>query len=233
MSSIVSYMIMKQMNKVRFLVIVIILNVLAIEAQASSYPKVFIDYVQSVNGYKVNVEFLSYKPVGDISEIGHATLHFKHKDGYGFSVSCKYYSDVALYHDKYVVKENDHIRLDYIPKDHEYLPSKSPFYFADMDFDGKEELVIVNWVSGGKGGHLYDVYDIDARHNLIKKTKPPFDAIEQYFTTYDKDAQTIVNSYLDGVFYYAEHFYKKNKAGEFHLVKSIVKEGDTVTTTVY
>ena len=63
-----------------------------------------------------------------------------------------------------------------------------------MDFDGKEELVIVNWVSGGKGGHSYDVYDIDADYSLNKKENPPFDEIEQYFTKFDKSSQTIVNS---------------------------------------
>lgn len=227
------YLIMNQINKVLLIIVVFLFNMLTNDACAKSYPEVFIEYAQLVNGYKVNVEFLSYTPVGELSEIGHATLHFSHKDGYGFSVTCEYYSDVALYRNEYIVKDNDHIKLDYIAKDHEYLPSESPFYFADMDFDGRQELVVVNWVSGGKGGHCYDVYDIDAKHNLIQKTKPPFDAIEQYFTVYDKPSQTIVNSDLDGVFYYAEHFYKKNKAGDFYLDRSVVKEGDKITTIEY
>ena len=93
-----------------------------------------------------------------------------------------------------------------MPKDDEYLATKSPFYFSDMDFDGREELVVVNWVSGGN-----------------KKENPPFDEIEQYFTKFDKSSQTIVNSVIDGVWHSAEYHYKKSHNGTFKLSKSEVR----------
>lgn len=191
---------------------------------ASKYPEVHIEYKQRIKGYKVNVKFHSYAPAGELSEIGQTTLHFSHKDGHDFYVSCPYYSDPYLYLNEYIVRDNDNIKLDYVPKDDEYLATKSPFYFSDMDFDGREELVVVNWASGGKGGHSYDVYDIDEDYSLHKKENPPFDEIEQHFTSFDKSSQTITNSVVDGVWYSAEYHYKKSRNGTFSLLKSVVKD---------
>lgn len=224
---------MNTVKRICLIISLVLIQTLITCASAFEYPKVFIEYNQDVNGYKINVEFLSYCHVNELSEIGYAIIHFTHNSGHEFYVTSQHYSDVHLYRHEYVVRDNEHIKLDYFVKDDEYLPSKSPFYFSDMDFDGKEELIIVNWISGGKGGHSYDIYDIDDSYNVIKKTSPPFDDIQQYFSTFDKQSQTIVNSIVDGVWYSAEYHYKKSHTGDFYLYKSIERNGNSETITEY
>ena len=91
-----------------------------------------------------------------------------------------------------------------------------------MDFDGKDELVIANWVSGAKGGHIYDVYEIH-QHEAIKKSNPPFNDLQQYFTKYIPDEKTIVNYKSD--VWSAEYQYYTIKPSD-----SIDENGKIVTT---
>lgn len=192
------------------------------DAKGKDLPQVHIEYRQKVNGYKVNVLWLSYCQEGEESEMGQAIMHFTHNDGDDFYVYCPSYSDSHLYQNGYIVKDDDHIALDYVQKDNEYLASASPFYFSDMDFDGKDELVIVNWVSGAKGGHIYDVYEIH-QHEAIKKSNPPFNDLQQYFTKFIPDEKTIVNYRSD--VWSAEYRYFTIKPSD-----SIDENGEIVTT---
>lgn len=175
------------------------------------FPQVHIEYRQRVNGYKVDILWLSFCPEGEESEIGQSIMHFTHNNGNEFYVYCPFYSDTHLYRNGYIVRDDDYIILDYVEKDDEYLSSASPFYFSDMDFDGEDELVIVNWVSGAKGGHIYDVYDV-YQYEVIKKPNPPFDDLQQYFTKYQPGEKTIINYKSDA--WSSEYLYYTIKSQE-------------------
>lgn len=66
----------------------------------------------------------------------------------------------------------DGVLMDYnthVQKDNEYLASTSPFYFSDMDFDGKDELVIANGYREPKA----DTYTMFTRFISMKQSKNP------------------------------------------------------------
>lgn len=178
--------------------------VLTSTEQHNDLPQIHIEYKQKVNGYKVSVLWLSYCEVGEEAEMGQAIMHFVGDNRNDFYVYCPWYSDFHLYLNDYIIKERDKIVLDYINKNDEYLADLSPFYFSDMDFDGEDELVIANWHCGIKGGHSYDVFDIYP-YEAIKKTLPPFDNIERYFTQFKPEEKTIINYRAD--VYSAEYLY--------------------------
>ena len=100
-------------------------------------------YNRPVNGYNVSVEWLGADIIDDDLAFGEVLIHFKKNDGAGFSVYHFGYWDEGLRVSDIKTKSNKIIELEYIPKDDMYLATRSPFYFADMDFDGQNELVVV------------------------------------------------------------------------------------------
>ena len=153
-------------------------------------------YNRPVNGYNVSVEWLGADIVDDDLAFGEVLIHFKKNDGTGFSVYHFGYWDEGLRVSDIKTRSNKTIELEYIPKDDMYLATRSPFYFADMDFDGQNELVVVGWKGGRQYAHTYDVYDIIDCHASHKKT-PPFDSIESSITTFDPKKKQIIHSYVN------------------------------------
>ena len=153
-------------------------------------------YKRPVNGYNVSVEWLGADIIDDDLAFGEVLIHFKKNDGTGFSVYHFGYWDEGLRVSDIKTRSNKTIELEYIPKDDMYLATRSPFYFADMDFDGQNELVVVGWKGGRQYAHTYDVYDIIDCHASHKKT-PPFDSIESGITTFDPKKKQIIHSYVN------------------------------------
>lgn len=142
---------------------------------------VYLKYRQKIEGYQVIVDF---SPRTSITHgqcctelyMGKAILNFS-KENSSFSVESEEFSDSSLIcyvnSDKEYVPKNDKsidlskiasgdtIEIDYLPpKDQEYLSWNSPFYFLDMNFDGKKDLVINNMGCGYYGGNTYDVFSL-------------------------------------------------------------------------
>ena len=90
-----------------------------------------------------------------------------------------------------------------------YLATKSPFYFADMDFDEQDELVVVGWKGGRQYAHIYDVYEI-SDSSAHQKTTPPFDTIELGISKFDPKKKQIIHSYVN-LFRSEEYVYQKVK----------------------
>ena len=67
-----------------------------------------------------------------------------------------------------------------------------PFFFEDIDFDGKDELVIVNFNAGQKEYNTYSIYKPTYKYgnmyNLV--SNEPFNILDQ-LSTFDKVNQTI------------------------------------------
>ena len=166
-------------------------------------------YKRPVNGYNVSIEWLGADIIDDDLAFGEVLIHFKKNDGTGFSVYHFGYWDEGLRVSDIKTRSNKTIELEYIPKDDMYLATRSPFYFADMDFDGQNELVVVGWKGGRQYAHTYDVYDIIDCHASHKKT-PPFDSIESSITTFDPKKKQIIHSYVN-LFRSEEYVYQKVK----------------------
>ena len=132
--------------------------------------RVFIQYKQPVNGYTVKVMWLPYLNSKDntTAETGVTTsLFFDSADNqFYINLEAKHIIDTLCYHYPHL-KDGDVLYWDYVPKDsNEVLPHYSPFCFSDVDFDGKEELVITEFDSinktittcGSSGAYNYVIY---------------------------------------------------------------------------
>lgn len=190
----------------------------------------FINYKSPVNGYNVVVEWLGAEIIDESLAFGDVLIHFKKNDGTGFTVHNSAYWDEGLSVSDIEPMSNKTIELEYIPKDDMYLATRSPFYFADMDFDGLNELVVVGWKGGSHYAHIYDVYDI-SEYYADKKTTPPFDNIELGITTFDPKKKQIIHSYVN-LFRSEEYVYQKVKTpspesdispGEIFILQEVIK----------
>lgn len=195
-----------------------------------SKPEVLIKYKSPVNGYNVSVEWLGAEIIDDDLAFGDVLIHFKKNDGTGFTVHNIAYWDEGLNVSDIETKTSKTIELEYIPKNDKYLATRSPFYFADMDFDGRDELVIVGWKGGRHYAHIYDVYDI-SDYYADKKTTPPFDNIELDITKFDPNKKQIIHSYVN-LFRSEEYVYQKVKRpspeadispGEKFILQEVIK----------
>ena len=172
-------------------------------------PALFINYKSPVNGYNVVVEWLGAEIIDESLAFGDVLIHFKKNDGTGFIVHNNAYWDEGLSVSDIETKASKTIELEYISKDDMYLATRSPFYFADMDFDEQDELVIVGWKGGRQYAHLYDVYEI-SDSSAHKKTTPPFDTIELGISKFDPKKKQIIHSYVN-LFRSEENVYQKAK----------------------
>jgi hypothetical protein len=172
-----------------------------------SKPEVLIKYKSPVNGYNVVVEWLGAEIIDEYLAFGDVLIHFKKNDGTGFTVHNIAYWDEGLKVSDIEPMCNKTIELEYIPKNDKYLATRSPFFFADMDFDEQDELVIVGWKGGRQYAHLYDVYEI-SDSSAHKKTTPPFDTIELGISKFDPKKKQIIHSYVN-LFRAEEYVYQK------------------------
>jgi hypothetical protein len=175
----------------------------AIEDSIPSLPDdqvIYLLYRQKINGYSVKVDFVrSY----DDLDFGRAILSFS-KPGSEFKVYCDAFSDEKLSSailEKTKVGET--VNIDYVrPKKKEYLSSKSPFYFKDMDFDGEEELVVNNLNMGSRGYNNYDVFKVLEVDNPLRLIGLPFTdglyKITDYNVEYEPKSQCILDKRYDG-----------------------------------
>lgn len=182
-------------------------------------PALLIKYKSPVNGYNVVVEWLGAEIIDEYLAFGDVLIHFKKNDGTGFTVHNIAYWDEGLKVSDIEPMCNKTIELEYIPKDDMYLATRSPFYFADMDFDGQDELVVVGWKGGRQYAHTYDVYDI-SDFRAHKKTTPPFDTIESRITTFDPKKKQIIHSYVN-LFRSEEYVYQK--VNEKFILQEVIK----------
>ena len=185
---------------------------------------VYLKYQTKVEGYQVFAEFSPSTTVthGQCCKelyTGKAVLHFT-KRGSSFTVEVEEFSDSSLIcyantdavyypkNEKSVdlaeIESGDTIVLDYLPpKKNEYLSWNSPFYFLDMDFDGRKELVVNNMGCGYYGGNTYDVFS-------LKGSKPqkmigyPFefeDVKLNSYCKYNPQKKAVILRIRDGVKY--------------------------------
>ena len=207
------------------------INNIALNQKTDTFSQsITLMYKRPVNGYNVSVEWLGAEIIDDDLAFGKVLIHFKKNDGTGFTVYHSGYWDEGLKVSDIKSRGNKTIELKYIPKDDMYLATRSPFYFADMDFDGQDELVVVGWKGGRQYTHTYDVYDI-SDYYADKKTTPPFDNVELDITNFDPKKKQIIHNYVN-LFRSEEYVYQKVKTpspeadispGEKFILQEVIK----------
>ena len=215
------------------------------EVQWLGHKCIHIQYKQPVEGYTVKVSWLP--------EVGCAWLKFT-RDKQAFYIVARNFEDPYFKPFNPCYKNprtktytgNDIYYLDYqAPYDTEELGYNSPFFFKDVDFDGKKELLVTNWRQGKaptynrvRGVPLSEEEDRYFRHNTYdvyklhyytyspvtvgrveQLTYPPFNPLEgQACFNYQNKTITVSIPWCGGYTYYCPSSYKLVYA--FHHAKS-------------
>ena len=116
---------------------------------------------------------------------------------------------IFKYHDEQTCSENP-LLLD------------ADFQFADVDFDGKDELVICNHGGGPRGCNSFDLYDITADGLVMKESQNEFSwfAFDEY-TKFDTINRCIIWSASESAFECGEYVYQADENGDYKLIRHI------------
>jgi len=116
---------------------------------------------------------------------------------------------IFKYHDEQICSENP-LLLD------------ADFQFADVDFDGEDELVICNHGGGPRGCNSFDIYDITADGLVMKESQNEFSwfAFDEY-TKFDTINRCIIWSASESAFEYGEYVYQADENGNLKCLRHI------------
>lgn len=154
---------------------------------------IYIRYKQPVEGYTVTalctMDELDILFSENNGIHGKALLRFEN-DSTHFYIYNSSFSDSILYYGmKKEIKDKEVIYIDYRPiSDNDICYCSTPFFFHDVNFDGRKELLINKWQTRPKGHSSFDVYDLQS--NPKKLTEPPFDKYD-HMTRVDSINKTI------------------------------------------
>ena len=101
------------------------------------------------------------------------------------------------------------IELNYIPKldSEKYLSDNSPFFFSDIDFDGKDEFIINRFKGGSKGSNAYDVYKV-GMNEITLMSESPFTELENGHCEFSSINKTVTIHKHDGAYHYIRNTYQ-------------------------
>ena len=110
---------------------------------------------------------------------------------------------VFKYHNEKVCSENP-------------LLLEADFQFADVDFDGEDELVICNHGGGPRGCNSFDFYDITADGLVKKKSVNEFSwfAFDEY-TKFDTINKSFIWHASESYCQWGEYIYQADENGDF------------------
>lgn len=154
---------------------------------------IYIRYKQPVEGYTVTALCTMDELDIIFSENngihGKALLRFEN-DSTHFYIYNSSFSDSILYYGmKKEIKDKEVIYIDYRPiSANDICYCFTPFFFQDVNFDGRKELLINKWQTRPKGHSSFDVYDLQS--DPKKLTEPPFDKYD-HMTRVDSINKTI------------------------------------------
>jgi len=94
-----------------------------------------------------------------------------------------------------------------------------PFFFADVNFDGKNELILTKYREGQRGSNSYIVYSINPDGAFDEVIELPFDRLDD-FSTIDSENKQIIIQNSNGANDSFEEVYKQDQSGKFYLAKT-------------
>jgi len=187
----------------------------------SSIPNVVIQY-NDIKGHEVLISLLTTSAVDSVDLAGLATFHLKKgrkKIDFGHG-----YIDLSLYSGfpkriKAVRDTTIYPIFTEVPEG-TFLSFDNPVYFADMDLDGEDEIVIVRKDWAWDGGAKFQVFEMDGAE---RKDMPLYNIDDN--TRFDVQAGTITLVYSHGYFGGTkENTYKHIGGGIYVLSKTIETE---------
>ncbi len=137
---------------------------------------------------------------------GPAVISFIKDGGHSFSVSADAFhfplnmieglslSDSIDLNKVYPIKYDSLKGMSLLDNSHQDLSRQNiaPFFFEDIDFDEKKELILVNTQEGQRHGDSYTIYKPTYKYGNIYNlaTRKPFDMLDQK-TVFNKENRTI------------------------------------------
>lgn len=215
----------------------------SLKSQANSdFNLITVTYANLVNGYKVkaawhpvlvNADF----PYMDRFVRGPAILQFSNaKDSVLFTVNNNYFSLAKeLFSITYVNKDSVDIaslnttKITIQNKAQAQINTSNPlgfdeeFGFADVDFDGKKELIVREFGMGQRGSSTYAIYKLEDDENyeeVYKLRNSPFEQIDDE-TEFNYAAKTITISSFGG--YCSSEYTTYGVKGDEFIPTTIVK----------
>lgn len=192
--------------------------------QGDSLIDVYFAYKQTVNGYEVTGRWRSFKKM---SETGPILLNFRNTET---SKEYQYFSEKYHSYDTDKVsfangfrghQKGDLHYFNYTSPDtldsfkmengNSPLGFYSPFQFFDIDFDGKDELLISDWYQG-QAGNGYEVFKMTDK-DLLKLDYMPLDRLTN-LDKIDLENKTITIVDFDGASDNASFFFSHKKREE-------------------
>lgn len=185
-------------------------------APVPTFPVIRFKYRQTIAGYKVNVKWIPYDPIG-----GKAWITFTDSTT-KFTIATYDYSDPFFeqFLDQYDPMDtlrtlhNKKLTLDYDFPTSKF-PTTSTFFFLDVDFDNIKELIMVGNEAAPRGHDIWTAYKI-IDGQALKMTESPFDCLS---TLSDIDSKSNIIHIRDdsGMHVNYEDWYKSSKTGKFVL----------------
>lgn len=181
-----------------------------------SLINVYFRYKQPINGYEVTARWM---PFDTQCETGYVVMNFHDTNtGRAFQyINAEKYNNFNTDEVTFANDFGGHCNGDVYyfeypsPKEQQdslhLLGYVSPFQFLDVDFDGKDELLISDWGRYSDGNH-YSVYKIKD-NRLVMVDYPPLNQLAAYSTKIDTVRKTITLYEQDGAYDAAELFFSK------------------------
>ena len=201
-----------------------------------------ISYNNSINDYKVTVDWYPHTGASKNSVLGKGEIHFVHTSGAQFKIVHKNFYLVDLIpldweSDKLYLPSKKEITLDYIQyvDTSEFINTNLPFLFYDTNFDGKDELVLIHPAAAQRTRdylavyYINDNYTVDnlPNHNTHLGSDYAFDS----YTKFNKKEKTITVFDSGGALYYEERIYKYNtKTNKLEVEEVNGRDGSSTYT---
>ena len=173
------------------IVILLLRSKKELEKEKPNYPIVYVSYDTPVEGYDVSITWYptDKEPVEEgsdhVAEFGSADISFRNGGGKGFSINT--YITIPEWFGKHpLVNDTEYLTLHYEPlSGEEILPKGNDqiIIFTDIDFDGREELIINMYRGGAQFSNSYEAYKI-INGKAVLVDYPPFYGFDDWFQDY-------------------------------------------------
>lgn len=181
-----------------------------------------VNYNNIINDYKITVDW--YPRIGGSknSVLGKGEILFTHTSGVQFKIIHKsfYLIDIIPFNwengKPYLPSEKE-ITLDYIQyaDTSEFIQTDLPFLFYDINFDGKDELVLIHPGAAQRNRDYLAVYFINDQHTVENPPNSDTNLGSDYafdsYTKFNKEKKTVTVFDSGGATIFEERIYKNNK----------------------
>ena len=198
------------------------------------YP-IHIKYKQPVNGFMVSVTWYTLNSIYCSDYYGFATIKFMDENHNTFYVSNEafhieefynimneFYSSSIYLPDKSTITniKTKVFLLDYATNPHpqDSLDYQAPFFFSDVDFDGRQELVVTLYQTGQRFVNEYKVYKFGYHYGYIGEVKEKPYTLFDDFTSFDYENKKVSIYHSAGVMYSYEDIYQYSDSSYLPLV---------------